>query len=180
MAAKKIGIYGGTFDPIHNGHVKVIAQLLSRGVIDQIILVPAGQPLLRENTPVASGVDRLQMCRLATSQLAGVVVSDLEIKRTGPSYAIDTVIEIQSQNPGAELFWIIGSDAYEKIDSWHRASELKELVSFIVVERPGFGDGLDIEAIDISATEIRTGHDLSSVPFAVRNYINEKKLYASK
>lgn len=180
MAAKKIGIYGGTFDPIHNGHIQVIAQLLARGIIDQIILIPAGQPLLRENSPVASGIDRLQMCKLATAELKGVTVSDLEIKRSGPSYAIDTAIEIQSQNPESELFWIIGSDAYEKIDLWHQSSALKELVSFIVIERPGYGDGLDIDAIDISATEIRQGHDLSSVPFAVRNYINEKKLYASK
>jgi nicotinate-nucleotide adenylyltransferase len=179
LAAKKIGIYGGTFDPIHNGHVKVIAQLLSRGVVDQIILVPAGEPLLRESAPVASGADRLEMCKLAIAELKNVIVSDIEIKRTGPSYAIDTVTEISGKNSGAEIFWIIGSDAYEKIDSWHRANELKELVNFIVVDRPGYSDGMDIDAIAISATEIRDKKDLSSVPFAVRNYISEKKLYAS-
>ena len=180
MAAKKVGIYGGTFDPIHNGHIKVVAQLLSRGVVDQIILVPAGEPLLRENVPVASGSDRLAMCRLAIKDIKNASVSEIEINRSGPSYAIDTVAEISKTLPGAELFWIIGSDAFEKIDNWHRANELKELVNFIVIERPGYGDGMDIEAIDISATEIREARDLSSVPFAIRSYINEKKLYASK
>ena len=180
MAAKKIGIYGGTFDPIHNGHVKVVAQLLSRGIVDQIILIPAGQPLLRDEAPIASGSDRLAMCKLAIADLKGVTVSDIEVNRSGPSYAFDTVNEILKSHPGSEIFWIIGSDAYEKIDSWHRAADLKELVSFIVIERPGYGDGLDIDAIDISATEIRAERDLNSVPFSVRSYINEKKLYASK
>lgn len=180
MTAKKIGIYGGTFDPIHNGHVKVIGQLLSRSVVDQILVIPAGDPLLRENAPTASGPDRFEMCKLATKDFNKVTVLDLEIKRSGPSYAIDTVEEIKKNNPSAELFWIIGSDAYEKIDKWHRSEELQDLVNFIVVERPGYSDGIDIDALNISATQIRQDKDLNGVPFLVQKYIKEKKLYASK
>ena len=108
-----------------------------------------------------------------------VSVSDLEIKRNGPSYAIDTVEALEKAE--LELFWIIGSDAYAKIDKWHRAEDLKEKVSFIVIDRPGDdGSGLDIEALDISATEIRKSQEFSNTSPSVRTYITERKLYASK
>ena len=152
--------------------------------MDEIILVPAGDPQLRESAPKADGISRLEMCKLAVSDLPGgirekVSVSDIEIKRNGPSYAIDTVEALEKNE--LELFWIIGSDAYAKIDKWHRAEELKEKVSFIVIDRPGDdGSGLDIGALDISATEIRKGQEFSSTSPSVRTYITERKLYAGK
>ena len=184
MADKRTGIYGGTFDPIHNGHLRVIVELISRKVVDQIILIPAGEPLLRENVPKADGPTRLEMCKLAVNDLPSgvkekVTVSDIEIKRNGPSYAIDTVEELEKS--GDDLFWIIGSDAYAKIDKWHRAEELQEKVSFIVIDRPGdTGDGLDIGALDISATEIRNDSQVNGTSPSVRKFITERKLYASK
>ena len=191
MTAKRIGIYGGTFDPIHNGHLRVVVELITRKVVDQIILIPAGEPRLRENAPVADGQTRLEMCRLAVSDLPvgikeHVEVSDIEVVRSGPSYAIDTVSEIEkSKGNNVELFWIIGSDAYEKIEDWHRSKELQEKVSFIVIDRPGIkpgdkGEGLDIGALNISATEIREDKEVSGVSPSVRKYITERKLYASK
>ena len=191
MTAKRIGIYGGTFDPIHNGHLRVVVELITRKVVDQIILIPAGEPKLRENAPVADGQTRLEMCRLAVSDLPvgikeHVEVSDIEVVRSGPSYAIDTVSEIEkSKGNNVELFWIIGSDAYEKIEDWHRSKELQEKVSFIVIDRPGVksgdkGDGLDIGALNISATDIREDKEVSGVSPSVRKYITERKLYASK
>ena len=196
----RIGLYGGTFDPIHNGHLRVIVELISRKVVDKIILIPAGDPQLRKESPNADGVTRAEMCRLAISDLPSGIkeltsVDEIEIKRPGPSFAIDTVEALIASNShkGDEYFWIIGSDAYEKIDQWHRASQLKELVSFIVIDRPD-GDsesnsvtssvtnseGLDIGALDISATKIRSDKSVSGVSPSVRKYIMDRKLYASK
>ena len=183
-AVSRLGIYGGTFDPIHNGHLRVVVELISRKVVDEILLIPAGEPRLREVAPIADGITRLEMCKLAIDDLpAGikekVSASDIEINRTGPTYAIDTVEELEKK--GAELFWIIGSDAYAKIDSWHRANELQEKVSFIVIDRPGSkSDGLDIGALDISATEIRNDREVNGTSPSVRKFITQRKLYASK
>lgn len=188
MVVKKTGIYGGTFDPIHNGHLRVVVELISRKIVDQIILIPAGEPRLREAAPIADGPTRLEMCNLAISDLPNgikdkVTVSDIEILRSGPSYAIDTVEALEKS--GDELFWIIGSDAYANIDKWHRSEELQEKVSFIVVDRPGSNQGdskesLDIGALDISATEIRRDEEVNGTSPSVRKFITQRKLYASK
>ena len=193
MPVKKLGIYGGTFDPIHNGHLRVVVELISRKLVDQIILVPAGAPLLRDGAPQADGKTRLEMCKLALNDLPTgikerVIVSDIEVNRSGPSYAIDTVEELAKS--GDELFWIIGSDAYSKIDEWHRAKELQELVSFIVIDRPDKNrankdvaneeEGMDIGALDISATQIRSDKELHGISPSVRKFIIDRKLYASK
>jgi nicotinate-nucleotide adenylyltransferase len=196
----KIGLYGGTFDPIHNGHLRVVVELISRKIVDRIILIPAGEPQLRSTGPIATPQARLQMCKLAVDDLPfdikqSVEVSDIEVVRQGPSYAIDTVESFIKSRSGIEkndLYWIIGSDAYEKIENWHRAGELKELVSFIVIDRPSSGklkgksdsnselDGVDIGALDISATKIRSDQSVSGVSPSVRKYILERKLYAGK
>ena len=124
------------------------------------------------------------MCKLAIIDLpAGikerVSVSEIEINRLGPSYAIDTVEEFEKS--GKELFWIIGSDAYSKIEKWHRASELQDKVSFIVIDRPGDnGEGLDIGALEISATEIRSDSQVNGTSPSVRKFIAERKMYASQ
>ena len=184
MADKRTGLFGGTFDPIHNGHLRVVVELISRKVVDQIILIPAGEPLLRENGPKVDAQTRLEMCKLAVNDLPSgvkekVSVSDIEIKRNGPSYAIDTVEQLAKS--GDDLYWIIGSDAYAKIDKWHRSEELQEKVSFIVIDRPGDNrDGLDIDALDISATEIRNDSQVNGTSPSVRKFITERKLYASK
>ena len=184
---KKIGLYGGTFDPIHNGHLRVVVELISRKIVDEIILIPAGEPLLRESAPKADSKTRFEMCKLAIQDLpaaiaAKVSASDIEINRAGPSYAIDTVEAFA--NSDSDLYWIIGSDAYAKIENWHRAAELQEKVSFIVIDRPGSnGDGLgklDIGALDISATQIRNDREVNGTSPSVRKYITERKLYASK
>ncbi|MFM1758148.1 MAG: hypothetical protein RL193_725 [Actinomycetota bacterium] len=124
------------------------------------------------------------MCKLAIIDLpAGikerVSVSEIEINRSGPSYAIDTVEEFEKS--GKELFWIIGSDAYSKLEKWHRATELQDKVSFIVIDRPGDnGEGLDIGALEISATEIRSDSQVNGTSPSVRKFIAERKMYASQ
>lgn len=190
-----IGIFGGTFDPIHNGHLHVIKQLLLSNRVESIILVPAGEPLLRER-PIASGLDRLAMCRAALEILSDlgkrVEVNPLEVDRKGPSYAIETAKALIQANPGKEMAWIIGSDAYQRIESWHESEKLQELISFIVIERPQGAkddffdeiDPLEIDALDISATEIRsllaTKKPVSHlIPATVLRYIESKGLYGS-
>lgn len=195
-----IGIYGGTFDPIHNGHIHVIKELLRSSRVERILVVPAGQPQLRDH-PIASSHDRLEMCRRAIAELGPlsdrVEVSAVEVERDRPSFAIDTVEALISQMPGKEMAWIIGSDAFRRIDQWHESARLQELISFIVIERPEPSsaqsddlddsddfDAQDINALDISATEIRTrikaGESVSGfLPATVHSYIESKGLYGS-
>ncbi|CAB4632550.1 unannotated protein [freshwater metagenome] len=178
----RIGIYGGTFDPIHVGHLHVIQQVIEKNLVDQLIVVPAGQPLLRTYAPVASPEDRRQMCQLAIKDLradvaAKVSVNPIEILRTGPSYAIDTVEAIKQTYPEDQIILIIGQDAAEKLDQWHRIEDLKGLVEFLIIKRPGFsGDGTDIGAIDVAATAIRQGFS-TEVSLSVAAFIRENNLY---
>ena len=182
----RVGLYGGTFDPIHNGHIHVIRELISRNVVDRLLVVPAGEPRLREEAPVATGAQRRQMCQLAVNSLEAdiankVEVNPIEVFRQGPSYAIDTVEAIAATYEGATISLILGTDAFEKIDHWHRASELKKMVEFIVIDRPDFPGqpNLAIDALAVSATEIRS-HKSDQIPAPVAAYIKEHNLYASK
>ena len=178
----RIGIYGGTFDPIHVGHLHVIQQVIEKNLVDQLIVIPAGQPLLRTNAPVASAKDRRQMCQLVLKDLPAevatkVFVNPIEILRTGPSYAIDTVEAIKQTYPEDQIVLIIGQDAAEKLDQWHRIDDLKGLVEFLIIKRPGFsGNGTDIGAIDVAATSIRQGVS-TDVSSSVATFIRENNLY---
>lgn len=178
----RVGIYGGTFDPIHLGHLHVITQLISRNLIDQLLVVPAGVPLLRDKAPVATGAQRRAMCQLALSDLAPeiaakVVVNPIEILRTGPSFTIDTVEAVKQTFPDDTIVLIIGQDVAEKLENWHRIDELRAMVEFLVIKRPGYtGEGIDIDALPVAATTIRQGlsADLSS---SVATFIRENNLY---
>lgn len=182
----RVGLYGGTFDPIHNGHVHVIEQLIARNIVDHLLVLPAGQPRLRENEPAATGAQRRAMCQLAVNALAPetksrVEVNPIEVLREGPSYTIDTVEAVAQTYPGDTIVVIVGTDAYANIDQWHRADELKSMVEFVVIDRPGFpgSSNLAIDAIEVSATEIRQ-QSSNEIPAAVAAYIKEHNLYASK
>ena len=182
----RVGLYGGTFDPIHNGHVHVIEQLIGRNIVDRLLVVPAGQPRLREHEPKATGAQRRQMCQLAVNSLAPeikskVEVNPIEVLREGPSYTIDTVEAVAQTYPDDSIVVVVGTDAYTNIDQWHRADELKKMVEFVVIDRPNFPGtpNLDVAAIAVSATQIREHHS-DEVPAAVAAYIKEHNLYASK
>jgi nicotinate-nucleotide adenylyltransferase len=121
----RVGIYGGTFDPIHLGHLHVITQLIEKKLVDQLLVVPAGMPLLRANAPIATGQQRRTMCQLAVADLpsdiaAKVQVNPTEILRSGPSYAIDTVEAVAQNYPDDTIVLVIGQDAAEKLNQWHR------------------------------------------------------------
>lgn len=178
----RVGIFGGTFDPIHLGHLQVITQLIEKGMVDQLIVVPAGQPLLRDQAPFASASDRRQMCQLALQDLAPeiaakVEVNPIEVLRMGPSYAIDTVEAVRQNFPNDEIVVVIGQDAADKLDQWHRIDELKKMVEFLVIKRPGYeGVGTDIGALPVSATTIRAGLS-AAVSSSVAAFIRENNLY---
>ena len=178
----RVGIYGGTFDPIHLGHLHVITQLIEKDLVDHLLVIPAGAPLLRQNAPIATGQQRRTMCQLALGDLPAQVaskvqVNPIEILRTGPSYAIDTVEAVAQSYPDDTIVLIIGQDAAEKLDQWHRIDELRGMVEFLIIARPGHaGVGVDIGALDVAATTIRQGLS-TEVSSSVATFIRENNLY---
>ena len=178
----RVGIYGGTFDPIHLGHLHVITQLFEKDLVDQLLVVPAGEPLIRDNAPIASAAQRRAMCQWALSDLppaisSKVQVNPIEVLRMGPSYAIDTVEAVAQNFPGDTIVLVIGQDAAEKLDQWHRIEELRTMVQFLVIGRPGYsGDGIDIGALNVSATTIRQGLS-AEVSSSVAAFIRDNNLY---
>lgn len=183
----RIGLYGGTFDPIHQGHLHLIEQLFARDLVDELILVPAGNPWLRESAPYASAQDRLAMAHLAVEELPAairehVLVSDVEVNRSGPTYTIDTVEEFKRFRPHATWYLILGSDVFASIHKWHRSAELQSLVEILVIARDG--EGLNINALPVSASQIRLqiqNHEsaIKYLPESVWAYIKERNLYVS-
>ena len=164
------------------GHLHVITQLIEKGIVDQLLVVPAGEPLLRSNAPIATPQQRRAMCQLALSDLkpevaAKVQVNPIEVLRIGPSYAIDTVEAVRQNFPRDTIVLVIGQDAADKLEQWHRIEELRSMVEFVVIERPGYeGNGIDIGALDIAATTIREGLS-ADVSSSVASFIRENSLY---
>lgn len=185
-----IGIIGGTFDPIHRGHLRVIQKLSDN--FDKLLVIPSGQPWLRKHQPTASGADRFQMCVLAVAELSlgeKVEVLDIEVNRSGPTYSIETIEALKKNFPNAKITLILGADAASRISQWHRSAELRKLVSFLVVNRPGTTksefEQVEIDAFDISATQVRSavsnGENLSNlITPSIWNFIKLRKLYGSK
>ena len=164
------------------GHLHVITQLIEKKIVDQLLVVPAGQPLLRDQAPQASAQQRRTMCQLALSDLpkevaSKVQVNPIEVLRTGPSFAIDTVEAVVQNYPADQIVLIVGQDAADKLEQWHRIDELRTMVEFVVISRPGFqGNGIDIGALPVAATTIREGLS-ADVSSSVAAFIRENNLY---
>jgi len=194
----KIGILGGTFDPIHLGHIAAAGAAMECAQLDRVLFIPSAQPPHRA-AAVASAAQRLEMCRLAVDSHRGFEVSDLEVRRGGRSYTSETVAELKRANPQDELWLILGWDAAKLFATWHEPDKVKELASFVVVSRPGtpapdadelIAAGLDSAHValclrhtpDVSASELRqaiaSGESFSGkVPEAVARYIATHHLY---
>jgi len=181
----KIGIYGGTFDPIHHGHLILAREVHESLGLEKVIFVPAAVSPLR-SAPVASAESRLSMLQAAIEGQKDFVADDCELKRPPPSYSIDTVLQIREREPKAELFWLIGADNVSSLNKWRRFDELKKLVQFVVLDRAGRGEKQPFPVIqrniDISATEIRnrvaSGRSIRYlVPRAVEEIIRRENLY---
>lgn len=134
---KPIGIFGGTFDPIHYGHLRTAFELLQTLQLDEVRFVPCGDPPHRGLT-FASAALRLDMVRLATQHQPGFVVDDRELHREGPSYSIDTLASLREEFPGRSLCLITGMDAFLGLPTWHRWDEILEFAHIVVAHRPGW------------------------------------------
>jgi nicotinate-nucleotide adenylyltransferase len=130
-------LFGGTFDPVHFGHLRVARDTASALKLPEVRLIPAQQNVLRDR-PGASAADRLAMLLLAVADAPGLSVDDCELKRTTPSYTITTLEHFRAAYPMRPLIWLIGVDAFLRIQSWHRANELFDFAHFVVLNRPGF------------------------------------------
>lgn len=186
----KIGILGGTFNPIHIGHLILAEEAREKLKLGKIIFVPASFPPHKENSDIASAGDRLAMLKKAVKGNKNFSVSSIEIKRGGRSYTIDTIREFKKMYPDDELYFIIGSDLLKYLEDWKDLDEITKLVKFITVTRPGYPlekmpsyiKTMAIRAVDVSAFEIRQCIKENKsfrylVPDAVLNYINKKGLY---
>jgi len=128
-------IFGGTFDPVHFGHLRAALEVRELLGLDEVRMLPAGEPPHRPPT-VASAVQRLEMLRLATASSCGLAVDDREVRRAGPSFMVDTLAEIRSAIGDAPLLLLIGQDAANALDSWHQWEQLFELAHLVVMRRP--------------------------------------------
>jgi nicotinate-nucleotide adenylyltransferase len=186
---KKIALFGGSFDPIHNGHVSLLEEVQKQLALDEIILIPCKQSPHKANAPLASDQQRLKMCRLAVEKLPYVTVSDIEIERTtSPSFSWMTVEHYQSRYPESALYWIMGTDQWEVLDKWDRADFLASVLHFIVIERqtkisPRPGTTYSSVTFDLqcSSTSIRkalaNGDSPPHLPTSVLSYIEANDLY---
>ncbi len=186
----KIGILGGTFNPIHNGHLILAKEAKEKLGLDKIIFVPANLAPHKDNLNLAAAGDRLAMISLAIGGNKDFAVSDMETKRGGRSYSIDTVKELKSKYPSDELYFIVGSDLLNYLDDWRDLGEVIKKVKFIVATRPGYPlekipsyiQTIAIDAVDISAFGIRNLIKENKsfkelLPAGVFDYINMKGLY---
>lgn len=133
----RVGLYGGSFDPVHRGHLLVAQAALEELELDRLILIPAAQSPFKPGTVSAPAALRLRLLRLAFAGETRCTVDSLEIQRGGISYTIDTVTEFARRDPDARLFWLIGADHVEKLPLWRDADTLARRVEFVVIPRPG-------------------------------------------
>jgi nicotinate-nucleotide adenylyltransferase len=189
---------GGTFDPVHLGHLILGETAREELDLDRVIFVPTGQPWRKADREIAPAPDRLEMLRLATADNPRFAVSTLEIEREGPSYSEVTLAALQAENTGAEMFFILGRDALADLPNWHDPARVVSLATLAVAQR-GDGDSslaedpalarlnagivaVHMPQIEISATDIRervrSGRSIRYlVPAAVADYITRRGLY---
>ena len=185
----RIGILGGTFDPVHEGHLAAALAAMECANLDRVLVVPTAVPPHRPPA-VADAADRLEMARLATAGDARFEVSDIELRRKGASFTVDTLRELRKRCPDDELFLILGWDAARLLGTWHESDEVRRLATVIVVTRPGSGRPATTSSEilcerptpDISGSALRraiAGREplAGRVPEAVARYIDEHGLY---
>jgi nicotinate-nucleotide adenylyltransferase len=188
---KKIGIFGGTFDPPHFGHLLMANEVCFRLSLDEIWFMPNQQPPHKLKTSNTTNENRLQMIRRAIDSQPQFKMETIEFSRSGPSYTVDTIKILKDQFPEDIFYFIIGADMIEYLPKWHRIDELIQLVQFVGVKRPGYNEATNypivyVEAplIEISSKMIRNRIQNKKtirylLPEAVREYIKENHLYGS-
>jgi nicotinate-nucleotide adenylyltransferase len=192
-AARRLGVMGGTFDPIHHGHLVAASEVADFFDLDEVIFVPTGQPWQKGDRKVSPAEDRYLMTVIATASNPRFSVSRVDIDRPGETYTIDTLRDLRAEHPDAEFFFITGADALARMVSWRDADELFRLAHFVGCTRPGHRLSmtslpaehlslLEIPALAISSTEcrerVRGGRPIwYLVPDGIVQYISKRRLY---
>jgi nicotinate-nucleotide adenylyltransferase len=197
---KRIGLFGGSFDPPHNAHLALARAARDQLALDELLLVPAGRPWQKSARRLAPAADRVAMLELAIAGEARMRVETCELQRSGASYTIDTVRELQARPEcaGAEIFLVIGQDQYARFDTWHAWRELLQRVTLAVAGRAGSAPQpgaavaavvhhmveIDLPPMPLSASDVRARLALGErveevVPPAVAGYIDRNHLYRS-
>ncbi|HSI82949.1 MAG TPA: nicotinate-nucleotide adenylyltransferase [Candidatus Methylacidiphilales bacterium] len=149
--ARRIGLYGGTFDPVHLAHLITAQDAMVQLRLDEMLFVPAYRSPFKTGKSASDSLHRLEMLRLSLQGVSGFGILETEIRRAEPSYAIDTVLEVRAANSGAELFFLIGEDHLPTLDKWHRAEELHRLIRFAMQTRRDFDPSALHTATDVAA-----------------------------
>jgi len=186
MSARKIGLYGGTFDPVHLGHLILARTAREELGLERVILIPnVISPHKENNSPTPPEI-RLALLRAAVADEPGLEIDEVELRRGGPSYAVETAEHFREQDPEVELFYLIGADNLAALGTWHRIEELRALVQFVVFDReagavptefPGLARRIDISATDIRQRVAKGLSIRYLVPETVRELIERHQLY---
>ena len=195
---RRLGVMGGTFDPIHNGHLTTAEEALTQFDLDQVVFVPTGNPWMKEHTVVSPAEHRYLMTVIATASNPKFTVSRVEVDRAGPTYTVDTLRALQAEEPyESELFFITGADAMLEIFHWKDPQDILELAHFIAATRPGYDIAafeaeapsrnprvsvMNVPALAISSTDIRErvrdGRPIRYlVPEGVKSYVEKAGIY---
>jgi nicotinate-nucleotide adenylyltransferase len=194
LGVRRVGIMGGTFDPIHHGHLVAASEVADNYALDEVVFVPTGRPWQKDAREVSPAEDRYLMTVIATASNPRFHVSRVDIDRDGPTYTVDTLRDIRSMyGPKTQLFFITGADALARILSWKDTDQMFELAHFVAVTRPGFhlsdehlpADAvsmIQVPAMAISSTDCRTRVAAGKpvwylVPDGVVQYIAKRHLY---
>jgi nicotinate-nucleotide adenylyltransferase len=193
MTVRRVGIMGGTFDPIHHGHLVAASEVASRFHLDEVVFVPTGAPWQKSERQVSTAEHRYLMAVIATASNPRFWVSRVDIDRGGPTYTVDTIKDIGAMRPGAELFFITGADALAQILSWKDPQDALTEAHFIGVTRPGYdltddhlpeaaATLIDVPAMAISSSacreRVQSGQPIwYLVPDGVVQYIAKHRLY---
>jgi nicotinate-nucleotide adenylyltransferase len=199
----RIGVFGGTFDPVHLGHLILAEQCRDQGRLDRVLFIPAARPPHKQEQPLTAFAQRVEMLALAIAGQPAFRVDELEKDREGPSYTVDTLAELHRRHPGAELFLLVGSDTLHDLPHWYEPAQIAEQAGLLVMPRPGcpapapeslraalrLPPGVDLRQQEVQAPQI----DIASrdmrrrvaegwsirylVPRAVEAYIADKHLY---
>ena len=202
-AGDRVGILGGTFDPVHCGHLEIAHRALEEAVLDRVIFIPAGSPRLKSSEPTAAPEHRLAMLKLAVANVPAFEVSDIELGQSGPTRTVETLQRLRERlDADVELVFILGLDVLMRFDQWIEPERVVEQARLLAVSRPGYVDFdwadfyvhnpyalgrvecIESTAIDISASELRSrlasGVPVAGLlPAAVEGYIRENGIYAA-
>ncbi|ADG75168.1 nicotinate (nicotinamide) nucleotide adenylyltransferase [Cellulomonas flavigena DSM 20109] len=192
----RLGVMGGTFDPVHHGHLVAASEVAARFELDEVVFVPTGQPTFKQHVDVSPAEHRYLMTVIATASNPRFTVSRVDIDRAGLTYTVDTLRDLKKERPDADLFFITGADAIAQILTWKDAAELFDMARFVAVTRPGHAlsvdglpagrvDVLEVPALAISSSDVRARARAGEpvwylVPDGVVQYIAKHRLYRGR